>query len=222
MIKSNKPVSDGSSDTETQSPKVKAGRPKNLQKRQQILVAASDVFLQKGFSTSSMDNVAQQAGVSKQTVYSHFDNKEALFTAVIQHKVDEYQLDSETEACQQLPLDARLTNIARRFVHLLQDAEVNAMYRVVIGEIKTAPQVAQLFYQAGPQHGFDMLRNLFEEAGIKHLSKEDIRRIAVEFFNLLKGEYHMRGMLGLEYILSSTQEQSLINKSVEHVMSQLN
>lgn len=221
MIKNNRTEDTGTHDNSAATPKVKAGRPKNLQKRQQILTAASDLFLQQGFSASSMDNVAQQAGVSKQTVYSHFENKEALFTAVIQHKVDEYQLDGETAACQQLSLETRLTNIARRFVSLLQDPAVNAMYRVVIGEIKTAPQAAELFYQAGPQHSFDMLQELIEQSNVSHLSQTDTQRIAVEFFNLLKGEYHMKAMLGLPCELTPEQENGLVDRSVEHVMSQL-
>ena len=153
--------------------------------------------------------------------YSHFANKEALFTAVIQHKVDEYQLDGETTGCQKLPLNDRLTNIATRFVKLLQDSEVNAMYRVVIGEINTAPRAAELFYEAGPQHSFDMLYYLFKEAGFTHLNQHESQRIAVEFFNLLKGEYHMRAMLGLDYAMTAEQEEDLIQRSVKHVMSQL-
>jgi TetR/AcrR family transcriptional repressor of mexJK operon len=210
-----------SSDTETHAVKIKVGRPKNLQKRQQILTAASDLFLQKGFSTSSMDNVAQSAGVSKQTVYSHFANKEALFMAVIQHKVDQYQLDGETEACQQLTLDVRLQNIAHRFVKLLQDPEVCAMYRVVIGEFKTAPQAAEIFYRAGPQHGFDMLCDVLEQSGFQSWSSPDRQKLAVEFFNLLKGEYHMRNLIGLVTELTPEEEQGLIDGATQHVLSRV-
>ncbi|TDF35488.1 TetR/AcrR family transcriptional regulator [Alteromonadaceae bacterium M269] len=221
MIRHNETANIDATDTDESTSRIKAGRPKNLKKRQQILTAASELFLQQGFSASSMDNVAQSAGVSKQTVYSHFANKEALFTAVIQHKVDEYQLDGETTGCQKLPLNDRLTNIATRFVKLLQDSEVNAMYRVVIGEINTAPRAAELFYEAGPQHSFDMLYYLFKEAGFTRLTQHESQRIAVEFFNLLKGEYHMRAMLGLDYAMTAEQEEDLIQRSVKHVMSQL-
>jgi TetR/AcrR family transcriptional repressor of mexJK operon len=221
MTKNTKPVSIASSDTDNLAAKIKVGRPKNLQKRQQILTAASDLFLQKGFSDSSMDNVAQRAGVSKQTVYSHFANKEALFTAVIQHKVDQYQLDTETTACQQLPLDIRLKNIAQRFVQLLRDPEAIAMYRIVIGELKTAPQAAELFYKAGPQHGIDMLCEILEQSGFTPLSKTNAQQLAAGFFNLLKGEYHMKSLLGLDIELTSEQEKQLIDNATQHVTSRV-
>ena len=50
------------------------GRPKSMEKRNQILSSASQLFLQDGFTNTTMDNVAKQSGVSKQTVYSHFAN----------------------------------------------------------------------------------------------------------------------------------------------------
>jgi TetR/AcrR family transcriptional repressor of mexJK operon len=210
-----------SSDTDSHAARIKAGRPKNLKKRQQILSAASHLFLQQGFSASSMDNVAQSAGVSKQTVYSHFANKEALFTAVIQHKVEQYRLDGETAGCRQLALDVRLKNIGQRFVRLLQDPEASAMYRVVIGEFKTAPQVAEIFYRAGPQHGFDMFCEVLEQSEQPPLASSDKHRLAVEFFNLLKGECHMRNLLGLVTELTPEQEEVLINNAVQYVISRL-
>ena len=52
-----------------------AGRPKSQEKQQQILTSAACLFLKQGFSNTSMDLIANEADVSKQTVYSHFKNK---------------------------------------------------------------------------------------------------------------------------------------------------
>jgi len=69
------------------------GRPKDVTKRNDILLAASDLFLQRGFHGTSMDALAEAAGVSKATVYSHFTDKNVLYQALIQSKVTDYQLD---------------------------------------------------------------------------------------------------------------------------------
>ena len=53
-------------------------------KRQVIVRAATQVFLESGYGTASMDTIAAVAGVSKQTVYSHFGAKDALFEAIIE------------------------------------------------------------------------------------------------------------------------------------------
>ena len=70
------------------------GRPKSEEKHNLILHSASCLFIENGFANTSMDNVAKASGVSKQTVYSHFDNKDALFKAAITKKCQSYQLDT--------------------------------------------------------------------------------------------------------------------------------
>ncbi|MGH8682005.1 MAG: TetR/AcrR family transcriptional regulator, partial [Burkholderiales bacterium] len=49
----------------------------------EILDAALDLFVEKGFAATRLEDVAQRAGVSKGTVYLYFDSKEDLFKAVI-------------------------------------------------------------------------------------------------------------------------------------------
>jgi len=51
--------------------------------REKILAAAEDVFLHAGFLGANMDAIAEKAVVSKQTVYAHFQSKEALFLEMI-------------------------------------------------------------------------------------------------------------------------------------------
>jgi TetR/AcrR family transcriptional repressor of mexJK operon len=129
----------------------RAGRPKSEAKAEAVREAATKLFLAQGFQGTSMDAVAKAAGVSKQTVYSHFDNKEELFQAVISAKVAGYGFD---EAAVEEEADLRnvLLAIVRRFVDLLFDPEVVAMHRVVMGEATSQPRVASLFFESGPKH----------------------------------------------------------------------
>ena len=56
-------------------------------KRQAILRAARDVFIEEGFGGASLDEVAARAGVSRQTVYAHFHDKERLFVSMVETEV---------------------------------------------------------------------------------------------------------------------------------------
>ncbi|UWG95741.1 TetR/AcrR family transcriptional regulator [Dehalobacter sp. DCM] len=62
-----------------------------METREKIILACEELAIKKalGFSRLSMDEVAKTAGVSKRTVYRHFDSKEALFEAVINKITDE-------------------------------------------------------------------------------------------------------------------------------------
>ena len=57
-------------------------------RRAAILRAAAQAFAEQGFATTSMDDVAAAAGITRLIVYRHFDSKEALYTAVLQHVRD--------------------------------------------------------------------------------------------------------------------------------------
>lgn len=60
------------------------------EKRQrEILWAASDVFTALGYDLANMQSIADSAGVTKATIYAHFDNKDQLFRAVIDYWVEE-------------------------------------------------------------------------------------------------------------------------------------
>ena len=57
---------------------VATERTRTERKRCAILEAAAEEFQANGFEGTSMDRVAERAGVSKRTIYNHFENKEAL------------------------------------------------------------------------------------------------------------------------------------------------
>lgn len=197
----------------------RTGRPKSVEKRNQILEAASDLLLQNGFSATSMDMVAKKAGVSKQTVYSHYNNKDALFTAVIEKKCREYQMDEEHMQTGDYSAQQVLFTVGDQFVQLLMDPSVIAMYRLVIGEVTSNPHVAELFYQAGPQQAMDVLSSFMQAHPELNLPKTQADYWTNAFFNLLKGEFHMRTMLGLPYVMSDQQRHADVRKTVEQTLT---
>lgn len=52
-------------------------------KQNSIVQAAETLFLQQGYGVTSMDSIAHEAGVTKQTVYRYFESKQALFIAIM-------------------------------------------------------------------------------------------------------------------------------------------
>jgi TetR/AcrR family transcriptional repressor of mexJK operon len=174
-----------------------SGRPKSEEKRDAIRLAAGQLFLRQGLQRSTMDAIAAEAGVSKQTVYSHFRCKEELFEAVIAGKVEEYFL----EAADFLPVtDVRQTleDLGRRFVDLIYDAEAIAMWRVVIAESTAHPEIAAAFFEQGPRKTFSVLRRVLRacaEAG--QLAIADPEEGAALFITMARGLPHMEVLCGL-------------------------
>jgi len=66
---------------------VKSSRAPGAPQREAILMAATAIFLRYGFKKTSMDDVAQAAGVSRQGLYLYFDTKDLLFREALQYLV---------------------------------------------------------------------------------------------------------------------------------------
>jgi len=196
-----------------------AGRPKSTEKQRQILMAASCLFLRQGFSATSMDNVAKEASVSKQTVYSHFKNKDALFSAVIALKCQQYQMDEEHILQCQRSLREVLLLIGEQFVRLLHDDEVIAMYRVVMGEVSANIHVAELFYEAGPKRAMLMLKDYLLQQQELVVPEARLKHLVMVFFNMLKGEHHMKSLMGLPGELSASEQAEFVVRVVDDFMT---
>ena len=135
----------------------------NKDKPEQILQGAMQVFLQHGYSGTSMDRVAAQAGVSKHTIYNHFQGKEGLFVALIERLVLR-RFDLEFPDCS-LPLseppDRVLRRIAEIFLGLMDDPEYIAFIRLMIAESGRFPDLAQLYMREVLQEGDAVLGEFF-------------------------------------------------------------
>jgi TetR/AcrR family transcriptional repressor of mexJK operon len=174
------------------------GRPKDLEKRAAILEAAKDLFTERGYAGVSMDAIAQAAGVSKLTVYNHFEDKETLFLAAVKAKC-EAQLPHEIfDVPPTGPLREQLLAIGRAFVALMISREAVQLLRTLVAEGSADPNLARLFYEAGPRRTHEEFAAfLHARQGAGQLAIPDIPRASGHFFNLLKGEMHMHVLLGL-------------------------
>jgi TetR/AcrR family transcriptional repressor of mexJK operon len=196
----------------------KAGRPKSAEKRQQVLNSAGKLFLMSGFNGCSMDMVAKQSGVSKQTVYSHFSNKEALFSAVIKDKCAEYQLDNRHLESEDYALTQVLQERGLQIVKLLHDDQVIAIYRVIIGEVNSNPRVAELFYQAGPKHSIEYFSKCFLKFTTRPITEEFAHKCATTFLSLLQSEFHIKSILGLDFALSDQNQVAHVEFAIQLIL----
>lgn len=187
------------------------GRPKSLAKKNQIILAASQLFLRDGYTKTSLDAVSQLAKVSKQTVYSHFDNKDALLKAVIELKVTQYQLDHTVTSIESDHISSCLTSLGEQFMALLCDSDVIAMYKLIISESDTNPTIAALFYEAGPQAVIDSLTEYLITVSHQKIAPGRANELAVMFFNSLKGEHYMQRLMGLPVSMNNSPKTFVKN-----------
>jgi AcrR family transcriptional regulator len=131
-------------------------------KGEQILQGAMKVFLKQGYANTSMDRVAAEAGVSKQTIYSHFQDKEGLFIALIERvTIRRLQREFQSELFQGEP-NTMLRRLAENFLEKTDDQEYIAVLRLVIAESARFPELAQLYTCTVIQRGYQTLSAYFK------------------------------------------------------------
>jgi TetR/AcrR family transcriptional repressor of mexJK operon len=184
------------SDKRKKKANLRPGRPKDLDKRADILKAAGDLFMDKGFAGTTMDDIAGAAGVSKLTVYNHFGTKEALFHDVIKAKCESYTGD---DLFSRLPGDhaeSELFTVGRAFMDLIFSDDALSMHRVIIADGHAHPELALMFYKAAPEQLFGRFGKFLERLEQKdNLSFPDKIKAGKFFFGMFKGEPHMRALL---------------------------
>ena len=119
-----------------------------------ILEAAATLFLRNGYLGTSVDDIASLAHVSKQTVYTHFADKEQLFAELIRgniRRVDAF-VESATAALGETDaLEEDLRAFAHQHVRAVLLAEAVQLRRLVIAEGGRFPELAREYYERVPQ-----------------------------------------------------------------------
>jgi AcrR family transcriptional regulator len=132
----------------TTSTSSRPGRALDPAKRAAILEGARAVFMREGFAQGSMDAVAAEAGVGKQTIYRHFRSKEALVEALVEAMCAPEVVRPPTRF---LPAGQRLRELLLTFVAGVTSPDSVRLYRAIVAEAERMPGLGRLFWEAGPR-----------------------------------------------------------------------
>lgn len=166
----------------------KTGRPTDAAKRDAIIHAASQAFFSHGFAASSIEQIASDAGVSKVTVYNHFGDKRALFTAAVEAQCATMRGHFSIDHVPTDTLRQRLTAIGEAMVAFLSRPEMVQFERRIAAETENEPEIGAAFLAAGPHRmmeAFTQFIELMVAAG--ELVVEDHRLAAEQFASMCKG-----------------------------------
>lgn len=113
----------------------------------ELLVAALDMFAERGYAATRLDDVARAAGVSKGTLYLYYANKEDLFKAVVRSTIvawlDDYRRSLDDGSSCETLLVGYLEGLWRHVV----DSRLAAILKLVVAEASNFPEVARFFHE---------------------------------------------------------------------------
>lgn len=129
----------------------------------ELTEAALDLFVERGFAATKLDDIASRAGVSKGTLYLYFNSKEDLFEAVIQQGI--LPLLDEGEALiasYSGNSRALLQMMLLRWWQIVGGTRLAGVPKLMIAEAGNFPKVAQYYYDNVIVRGRDLVRQALQ------------------------------------------------------------
>ena len=134
---------------------------------EEIISAALEVFTDRGFAATKLEDVAKRAGVTKGTIYLYFDSKEALFKALIRETIVPVIAQGEALA-QSFTGSARelLEQLVREYWRLVGETSLVGIPKLMIAEAGNFPALARFYYEEVVTRGHRLMAGVIQR-GIK-------------------------------------------------------
>src|SRR5882762_2309835 len=143
----------------------------------EIVAAALDVFVERGFATTKLEEVARRAGVTKGTVYLYFESKEALFKAVVRETIVPIFARGEQLVAEYRGSAANLFGeLVRKWWELIGETSLSGIPKLMMAEAGNFPVLARFYYDEVISRGNRLMASVLER-GIKN---GEFRRLDVK------------------------------------------
>ncbi|MDP9563283.1 MULTISPECIES: TetR/AcrR family transcriptional regulator [Rhizobium/Agrobacterium group] len=171
----------------TENKQARRGRPANEALGQTIIDTACELFVELGFQATTLDKVAQRAKISKLSIYRHFENKEALFSAAITARCHQLTAEALFEGVEGTA-EEQLMAAGSALLRMLMSPDVRGVEAMVMADKTNQKSLAKRFYEAGPAHVTAQIETLLRRLHAKSvLNVPDPHQSARLFGALIKG-----------------------------------
>jgi len=134
---------------------------------EEIVSAALEVFADRGFAATKLEDIARRAGVTKGTIYLYFHSKEALFKALIRQTIVPVIAQGEAVA-QSFTGSARelFERLVREYWRLVGETSLVGIPKLMMAEAINFPELARFYYDEVVTRGHRLMAGVIER-GVK-------------------------------------------------------
>lgn len=144
----------------------------------ELLEAALDLFVEKGFAATRAEEVARRAGVSKGTLFLYFSSKDDLFKAVVRHNLSgqfpqwNAQIDSFTGSTPDM-----LREFYRIWWHSVGSTKASGITKLILSEAGNFPEIAEFYQKEVIEPGKALIRRILERG----VARQEFRPLDMEY-----------------------------------------
>ena len=197
----------------------RGGRPSRTEAerlRDHILDVATELFLDHGYGPTSIEAVAKRARISKRTFYYRFDDKAALFSAVVHRIIDRLHPPANVPLVSGGSLRENLQRLAQLMLRGALTPQAVALHRLIVAESARFPELAVIAgEQGGRREAITLVAGLLErEAQARQLAVNNPTFAAQQFLQMVVSIPQRRAM-GLGKPMTSREIGSWANDTVD-------
>lgn len=198
---------------------MNVGRPKDLEKRQRILESAKQLFLEMGYHGSSMNQIAQNAGVTKLTVYNHFQDKATLFTCAIEDTCEHILSTRPRELTADSNFIVVLNEVCELALNIVNLPEAIKLDLLLLELAAEHSPLVEQFYRASHLKMRQVWEQIFQEAASFGFIQQADPALQTELMvSLLMGLRHQEVLLGMRERPTAVEQQNIISFAIELFM----
>ena len=176
-------------------PEKLAGRA--LARRQAMLDAATELFLEQGYERTSLSDIVSRSKGSRSTLYSLFGNKEGLLKAMVEDMTADIWTVVRGGG-EDLPFtEESLVELGVRFTEAALAPRSVAVFRIIAAVGTQQPAIAQMYFDMGPRLVERLLGQRFALTYGEQSPPVDPERLVSVFLGAVLGVFHTRRLLGL-------------------------
>lgn len=203
----------------TESATHPGGRPSRneaARRRRHALDVAHRLFLERGYSATSLEAIARESGTAKKTLYRHFGDKGGLFGAVIRQRTNDWLESLSDLLAHDCPPEQALRAVARQVVEASTRPQAVAVQRLVFTEAPRFPELAHFYHENGVARGLQPLVDyLAAQTALGTLDIADPQLAAEQFVFLVSGALRRRALLGIADALDENRRAAMVEEGVE-------
>jgi AcrR family transcriptional regulator len=144
----------------------------------ELTAAALELFVERGYAATRLEDVARRAGVSKGTLYLYFDSKEALFKAVVREGlVPALERGERMLEAHRGPAAALLRELMQGWWDLIGNTPFGGLPKLMFSECRNFPELGRFYYDEVISRGY----RLIEEVVERGMRSGEFRRLEVDY-----------------------------------------
>jgi len=187
-------------------------------KKDEVLEIATKLFLEKGYEGASINEMSRRSGISKETVYRHFKNKEQLFAAVIDHELEGFWAALNPLNFEHSEMDMKdvLIKAGSNMIRQLTLPETLALRRIIFFESAHKLEIGKLYFERGPESTYKQLAKYFDVQRAKgYVSHVGSRAMSEYLVAMLLHKLTLIQFCGVEIEFSEKKIARLVRKIVD-------